>query len=54
MKKQFAETVELALNKPAPDLWDKVLSAFKEALNKAEANYLRKAKGTNLTDPRVP
>jgi hypothetical protein len=48
VKKQFSEAVELALNKPAPDLWDNVLRAFTEALSKAEATYLRKAKSTSF------
>ena len=43
-KKQIAEPVELALNKPSPTMWDQILSAFKEALSKAEAQYMRKAK----------
>lgn len=43
-KKQIAEPVELALNKPSPTMWDQILSSFKEALSKAEAQYMRKAK----------
>lgn len=45
IKKQFAPGVEVALNKPSKDMWDKVLKAFTEALTKAESLYLRKAKG---------
>ena len=44
VRKQFAPGVELALNKPGADMWDKVLLAFKEALDKAEGTYARKAK----------
>jgi flavin reductase (DIM6/NTAB) family NADH-FMN oxidoreductase RutF len=44
VKKQFAPSVELALNKPSPDMWDKVLKAFRSSLEKAEGTYLRKAK----------
>lgn len=40
----MSDTVELALNKPSDDMWDKVLSAFKAALAKAEEAYLKKAK----------
>lgn len=44
IKKQIAEPTELALARPAPDMWDKILKAFTDALEKAEALYLRKAK----------
>jgi hypothetical protein len=43
IKKQFGETVELSLNKPTSDMWDKILSTFKDALSKAEKAYIRKA-----------
>lgn len=43
IKKQINEPVELSLNKPTPDMWDKILRAFKDALEKAEAAYLRRA-----------
>ncbi|CDR99977.1 hypothetical protein [Sporisorium scitamineum] len=49
-KKNIAEPVEMALNKPTPDMWDKVLSAFRATLEQAEATYLRKAKSFNCTD----
>ncbi|SJX61495.1 related to SEY1-GTPase with a role in ER morphology [Sporisorium reilianum f. sp. reilianum] len=49
-KKNMAEPVEMALNKPTPDLWDKVLAAFRATLEQAEATYLRKAKSFNCTD----
>ncbi|KAJ1019402.1 hypothetical protein NDA16_004519 [Ustilago loliicola] len=49
-KKNIAEPVEMALNKPEPDMWDKVLSAFRSTLEQAEATYLRKAKSFNCTD----
>ncbi|CAD6565482.1 MAG: Dynamin-like GTPase that mediates homotypic ER fusion [Cyphobasidiales sp. Tagirdzhanova-0007] len=44
VKKKFLPSVELALNKPSPSMWDMVLKAFKEALDKADNIYLRKAK----------
>lgn len=44
VKKQFAPAVELALNKPAPDMWDNVLRAFSDALKKSEDLYKRRAK----------
>lgn len=40
----MAETVEYSLNQPSEDMWDKVLTAFKAALQKAEDAYLKKAK----------
>ncbi|GAA5899382.1 hypothetical protein JCM6882_009104 [Rhodosporidiobolus microsporus] len=47
IKRQMADTVELALNKPSDDMWDKVLSAFKAALAKAEEAYVKKATSFN-------
>lgn len=49
-KKNIAEPVEMALNKPEADMWDKVLAAFRSTLEQAEATYLRKAKSFNCTD----
>ncbi|KAL0956809.1 hypothetical protein HGRIS_002922 [Hohenbuehelia grisea] len=49
-KKQVSEPVELALNKAAPGMWDSVLLAFKDTLDKAETTYLMKAKSFNCTD----
>lgn len=37
--------MDVALNKAAPDMWDKVLEAFKQLLERAESSYLKKAKG---------
>ncbi|SCZ98589.1 BZ3500_MvSof-1268-A1-R1_Chr3-1g05483 [Microbotryum saponariae] len=48
-KSQISETVEMSLNKPSPDMWDKVLSAFRKALDKAEGTYTRKATSFNCT-----
>ena len=42
-KKQISEPVELQLNQPTPDMWDKVLKVFRETLDKAESAYLTKA-----------
>lgn len=39
----MADVVELSLNTPSADMWDKVLVAFKAALAKAEEAYLKKA-----------
>ncbi|KAM0748378.1 root hair defective 3 GTP-binding protein [Meredithblackwellia eburnea MCA 4105] len=50
IKTQVSETVELSLNKPSPEMWDKILKAFKEALEKAEATYTRKAASFNCTE----
>ena len=45
-KKQVSEPVELSLNQPTHDMWDKVLKTFRETLEKAESSYLAKAKST--------
>ncbi|GAA5869671.1 hypothetical protein JCM8547_005102 [Rhodosporidiobolus lusitaniae] len=50
IKKQMTDTVELALNKPSDDMWDKVLKTFKEALDKAEQAYVKKATSFNSTE----
>ncbi|KAF4597963.1 Dynamin-like GTPase that mediates homotypic ER fusion [Pleurotus pulmonarius] len=49
-KKQISEPVELHLNKPAPNMWDNVLKVFKETLEKAERQYLAKAKSFDCTE----
>ncbi|TFK53774.1 root hair defective 3 GTP-binding protein [Heliocybe sulcata] len=49
-KKQISEPVELYLNQPSGDMWDKVLKVFKETLEKAESTYLVKAKSFNCTE----
>ncbi|KAH7888883.1 RHD3/Sey1 [Phlebopus sp. FC_14] len=49
-KRQISEPVDLALNKAAPDMWDKVLATFKQLLDKAESSYLAKAKSFDCTD----
>ncbi|UTT93676.1 hypothetical protein NDA17_000953 [Ustilago hordei] len=49
-KKNMAEPVQMALNKPEPDMWDRVLTAFRTTLEQAEATYLRKAKSFNCTE----
>ncbi|KIJ18584.1 hypothetical protein PAXINDRAFT_8839 [Paxillus involutus ATCC 200175] len=49
-KRQISEPVDVALNKAAPDMWDRVLGAFKQLLNNAESSYLKKAKAFNCTE----
>ncbi|KAG2128946.1 RHD3/Sey1 [Suillus bovinus] len=49
-RKQISEPVDISLNKATPDMWDKVLSTFKETLEKAESTYLAKARSFNCTD----
>lgn len=49
-RKQISEPVDISLNKATPYMWDKVLSTFKETLEKAESTYLAKAKSFNCTD----
>lgn len=47
-KKQISEPVDLYLNKPTPDMWDKVLKLFRDTLEKAESSYLAKAKSASF------
>ncbi|TRM70209.1 RHD3/Sey1 [Schizophyllum amplum] len=49
-KKQIAEPLDVALNQPSADMWDKVLKAFRQTLDKAESSYLTKAKSFNCTE----
>ncbi|KAF8348393.1 RHD3/Sey1 [Amanita rubescens] len=49
-KARITEPVELALDKATPDMWDKVLRAFKDALAETEAQYMSKAISFNCTD----
>lgn len=46
-KKEIAEPVEINLAKPSPDMWDRILASFTDALQKAELTYRKKAKGEN-------
>ncbi|KAI6121544.1 RHD3/Sey1 [Pisolithus sp. B1] len=49
-KLQISEPVELQLNKGSRDMWDNVLGAFKQLLDKAESSYLGKTKTFNCTE----
>ncbi|KAF8595084.1 root hair defective 3 GTP-binding protein [Ceratobasidium sp. AG-I] len=49
-KHSIAEPVGLQLSKPRVDMWDQVLVAFKELMDKAEKTYVNKAKSFNTTD----
>ncbi|KAI0071929.1 root hair defective 3 GTP-binding protein [Panus rudis PR-1116 ss-1] len=49
-KRTIAEPVELYLNRPTSDMWDKILKVFRDTLEKAETSYLSKAKSFNCTD----
>ncbi|KAH8119299.1 root hair defective 3 GTP-binding protein [Phellopilus nigrolimitatus] len=49
-KKQISDPIELHLNAPTHDMWDKVLKIFGQMLEKAEAAYLTKARSFNCTD----
>ncbi|KAK4046214.1 Dynamin-like GTPase that mediates homotypic ER fusion [Microbotryomycetes sp. JL201] len=49
IKKQVEDTVEMSLNSPDVEMWDKVLKTFKAALDTAEKSYLRKATSFNCT-----
>ncbi|GAA5963085.1 hypothetical protein JCM3765_001764 [Sporobolomyces pararoseus] len=50
IKKQVSDVVEINLNDPKLDMWDKVLSSFKSSLQKAEEAYLEKATSFNCTE----
>ncbi|TEB38276.1 protein SEY1 [Coprinellus micaceus] len=50
VKKIISEPVEIQLSKPSSEMWDSVLTTFKETLAKAEATYLAKAKSFNCTE----
>ncbi|KAI0930053.1 Dynamin-like GTPase that mediates homotypic ER fusion [Taiwanofungus camphoratus] len=49
-KRQISEPVEVHLSKPEMDLWDKILTVFRDTLDKAETSYLTKAKSFNCTE----
>ncbi|KAF8647142.1 hypothetical protein AX16_006973 [Volvariella volvacea WC 439] len=49
-KKQIVEPVELALRKASSDMWDSVLQAFREVLEKAEKTYSSKAESLNCME----
>ena len=53
-KRSISEPVEMALMKPTPDMWDKVLTAFRRTLTKSEAAYLTKAKSKLTHPPLAP
>ncbi|GAA5980721.1 hypothetical protein JCM5350_006364 [Sporobolomyces pararoseus] len=50
IKKQVSDVVEISLNDPKLDMWDKVLTSFKSSLEKAEEAYLKKATSFNCTE----
>ncbi|KAJ7739031.1 RHD3/Sey1 [Mycena maculata] len=50
IKKQISEPIDLSLNKAAPDMWDDILRAFKQTLDKAEVAYLTKARSFDCTE----
>ena len=41
---RISESVEIALMKPIPDMWNKVLTTFRRALDKLQIAYAMKAK----------
>lgn len=44
IKKHISEPVEFQLNKGAKNMWDEILSTFKDILARGENAYLVKAK----------
>jgi hypothetical protein len=53
IKKQINETIELNLDSPTLDMWDKILVIFKAALQKGEEIYNRKATSRCSLFPRA-
>lgn len=49
-KVNISDPVESVLNKPAADMWDNTLIAFKNALLQGEETYMAKATSCNCTD----
>lgn len=49
-RKTISDPVELHLNEAKQEMWDKILLAFRDALNKAEDMYLAKAQSFNCTE----
>jgi hypothetical protein len=49
-KRQISESVELHLSQAQPDMWDKILTVFRETIGKAETSYIAKAKSFDCTD----
>jgi hypothetical protein len=50
VRRQLLEPVEIALSKPSPTMWDKVLATYGDVTSSAEKSYLAKAKSYNCTD----
>lgn len=50
VKRQLLEPVEIALSKPSPTMWDKVLSTYSDVTGSAQKTYLNKARSYNCTE----
>ncbi|KIM21081.1 hypothetical protein M408DRAFT_333668 [Serendipita vermifera MAFF 305830] len=50
LRTQLADPVEVALAKPGLDMWDRVLTAFNDLIEKAETGYVEKATSFNCTE----
>ncbi len=50
LKRQLAEPVEVTLSRPRPDMWDNLMIMFKTTLEKAEENYMAKARSESDTE----
>ena len=51
--RSISEPVEIALIKPTPDMWDKVLTTFRRTLDKSEMAYTTKVKSKFSHSPRA-
>ncbi|TXT04042.1 uncharacterized protein COLE_07739 [Cutaneotrichosporon oleaginosum] len=50
VKRQLYEPVEIALSKPSPTMWDKVLATYRDVTDSAEKSYLKKARAYDCTE----
>ncbi|TIA90053.1 hypothetical protein E3P99_01767 [Wallemia hederae] len=53
IQKEAGEFVEVCLNAPDADMWDKVLERFSASLERSKASYVIKASRLNSTDAEV-
>jgi hypothetical protein len=50
VKKQLLEPVEIALSKPEADMWETVLTTYRDVSSAAESSYLAKATSESRFD----
>ena len=47
-KRQLLEPVEVIMSKPSLDMWDDILTTYRDVLAQAEETYLIRAKSTHI------